>query len=394
MLGILNFFLGWVLIEVRGAYIERFFNLCSQNQINFWGMERVAPDLIKVRVRVSNYRKLRQYAKKAMCRLHIVSKHGLPFFTVRFKKRGILIAGLMVFAAIAWVLTSFVWVIDISGCSGEEKEKLEKYLEENGVYIGSYVPRIDISNIKNEILIKMPELIYVGVNITGSHADVHVRKRVDAPQVESEKDDPCSIVARRGGIITSVVVQSGTQEVQKGDTVTEGQLLASSYMTGRTGTTVVTRAKAQVRARTWYTVTSLFPMKTDFKTYTGRERRRKTLVFSGRRLKLYGNSRIPYEECDKIIKTTVLTLPWDIRLPVALETETFKEYVTESANIPPETALEYLSEGLENVLILGSDGKVLDRRYTAGFKGNVARVTMTAECEEEIGVEQKIPKGE
>lgn len=394
MLGVVNFFLGWVLVEVQGAYIERFLNLCSKNQIGFWGMERVAPDLIRVRVTVANYRRLRPYAKKAMCRLHIISKHGLPFFTVKFKKRGVLIGGFLVFVAIAWVLTSFVWIIDISGCSDEERSVLEGYLRENGVYIGAYVPRINIGELKNEILIKMPELIYAGVNISGSHVSVQVRKRTEAPDVESEKDEPCSIVAKRGGIITSIVVQSGTQEVNKGDTVTKGQLLASSYMTGRGGTTVITRAKANVRARTWYTVTSLFPMETAFKTYTGRKCERKTLILAGRRLKLYRNSRIPYEECDKIIKTTVLTLPGGIRLPIELESEMLREYVTEQESVPPQAALEYLSAGLENAPELGPDGKVIERRYAAGFNGNVARVTMTAECEEEIGVEQKIPKGE
>ena len=267
MLGILNFFLGWVLIEVSGSYVERFLNLCAKNGIGFWGMDRLAPDLVRVRVTVSNYRKLKPYAKKSMCHIHIVSKHGIRFFTVRFKKRIALISGLLLFLSIAWVLTSFIWIIDISGCSPEKKADLEKYLRENGVYIGAYVPKINITELKNDILIKMPDLAYVGVNINGSHAYVNVRDRVNAPEVEVNEDQPCNIVARKGGIITSIVVTSGTQEVQKGDMVVEGQLLAGSYMTGRSGSTVVMRAKAQVRARTWHRVTSLLPMKFLYVSY-------------------------------------------------------------------------------------------------------------------------------
>jgi len=394
MLGIINFFLGWVIVEIRGAYVERFLNLCSENRIGFWDMERLSYELIRVRVKVRDYKRLRKYAKRAMCRLHIVSKHGLPFFTVRFKKRYALILGLVIFTGIAWVLTSFIWVIDISGCGEQREEMLKKALEKNGVYIGAYVPRINIAELKNDILIQIPDLSYVGVNIIGSRAEVEVRERVNPPGIENEHDAPSNIVARKGGIITSIVVQSGTQEVKAGDTVYEGQLLASCYMTGREGTTVAKRAKAHVRARTWYTVTSLLPMKCEFKTYTGRETVRRTLILSGRRLKLYGNSGIPYAECDKIIKRTVLTLPGQLRLPVTLEEERLREYVTEVGSLQPETALEYLSSNLENAIELEDDARVLDRRYTAGFKGSVARVTMTAECEEQIGVEQKIPKGE
>ncbi len=394
MLGILNFFLGWVLIEVRGSYIERFLNLCAKNKIGFWGMDRLAPDLVRVRVTVSNYRKLRPYAKKAMCHVHIVKKHGIRFFTVRFKKRIALVSGLLAFLTVAWVLTSFIWIIDISGCSTEKKSDLEKYLRENGVYIGAYVPKINIAELKNDILIKMPDLAYVGVNINGSHAYVQVRDRVLAPQVEMNENEPYNIVARRGGIITSIVVTSGTQEVKKGDTVVEGQLLAGSYMTGRSGSTVVMRAKAQVRARTWHTVTALFPMEVLSKEYTGREKTVYALVFGKSRLKLYRNSGILYEECDKIIKKSVLTLPGGIKLPVILEEQTLREYVTKTKSVSPETALEYLTHSLDGALKLDADARVIDRRYSTGFKDNVARVTMTAECEESIGVEQKVPKGE
>ena len=165
-------------------------------------------------------------------------------------------------------------------------------------------------------------------------------------------------------------------------------------MTGRTGTTVTQPAKAQVRARTWYNLTSVLPLQTNFKMYTGREKSRYTLVFGKRRIKLYGNSGIPYAECDKIIKTTVLTLPGNIRLPIALETQRLCEYASQKGSIPPETALEYLSENLQDYPMLEEGAVVLERKYTAGFSGNVARVTMTAECEEYIGVEETIPKGE
>lgn len=393
MLMFINFFLGSVYVEVQGSYVERFLNLCSKNGVGFWDMSRPAPDIIRIRVTVPNYRKLRAYAKKAMCHMHILSKSGLPFFTVKFKKRIALIVGLTVFLTIAWVLTSFIWVIDIRGYDQVDVSKLQELLRANGVYIGAYGPSVHIDELKNDILLNMPELSYVGVNLSGSHAEVQVRERALPPEMEAS-DEPVNIVAKRGGIITSVVVQSGTPEVQKGDTVTEGQLLASPYMTGRSGTTVVTRAKADIRARTWQTMTCKMPLETRLKTQTGRITQRKTLVLGGRRVKLFLKSGIPYAECDKIVQTSYLTLPGNLRLPIALETEEFREYESSDYLIPLETALEYMSERMESYLKLDEETQLLNKNFAAGLDGTVARVTMTAECEEAIGVEQMIPKGE
>ena len=392
MLAVVNYFLGWVLIEVRGAYVERFLNLCSAAGIGFWGMERIAEDRVRMCITVAGFRAIPVYARRAMCRVHILKKCGLRFHTVRLRSRAALVAGLAIALAAVWVMTSFIWSIDITAYDGADTEALSRYLSENGVRIGALTRRVDTERLQNHAYVEMPELSYFGINISGSRVHVHIRERAVPPEVESGKDAPANIVAKRAGIITSIVVQNGTPEAAAGDAVQEGQLLASGFMTGREGTTVTVRAKADVRARTWHTVTSMMPLKTHFKTYTGREKSRRTLVFGEKRIKLYINSGIPYAECDKIINTTVLTLPGDIHLPLKLERETLREYVSEEGEISPEDALEYLSERLEDAIELEEGARLIERRYNAGFKDGNARVTVIAECEEQIGTEQKIAK--
>ena len=174
MLRVFNYFRGNVRVEVRGAYPERFLNICSKNHISFWDMTRNAPDIIQITVTVADYRRLREYAKKTMCKLHILNKTGLRFFTNRFKKRTALILGLAIFILSAWITTNFIWAVEISGYNDLDLIKLRECLKQNGVFVGAYSPLVKLDELKNDVLLNMPELSYIAVNISGSHAGVVV----------------------------------------------------------------------------------------------------------------------------------------------------------------------------------------------------------------------------
>lgn len=393
MLSVLNFLFGYVLIEVIGAYPERFLNLLAQNKISFWRMQRLDIGQIRICVSLTDYLRIRPFARRAMCHLHIIKKTGLPFFTRKFQKRIALVSGLVLFCAIAWVLTSFIWIIDIEGCKTVDPALIREHLQNNGVYPGAYAKSIDHADLKNDMLLNIPELSFITVNISGSHAEVMVRERSRAPEILNY-DTPSNIVADRGGIISSIAVTSGMPEVRAGDTVTEGQLLASGYMTGRAGTTLQTRAIADIRARTWQKLSAAMPADTRAKTYTGERAVRRALVFGRSRINLSFNTGNPYAECDKIVKNVRLTLPGNLQLPIALETQVFYEYQTTQQTIDAETLFAYISERMEQYIQLSKNDKLLGKQFEKNMTNGAAIVTLTAECDQSIGREQIIPKGE
>ena len=393
MLSMLNILFGYVRITVCGAYPERFLNLLAQQGIAFWAMQRLELDRISICLPVADYLRIRPFARRAMCHPHIERKIGLPFFTRRFRKRAALLIGLAIFCSIAWVLTSFLWVIDIEGCRTVDSARIREVLRQNGVYPGAYAKSIDHEDMKNDVLLNIPELSFIAVNISGSHARVIVRERTPAPEILSH-DTPSNIVAARPGIITAITVTSGTPEVQPGDAVTEGQLLASGYMTGRAGTTLQTRAIADVRARTWETLRAAMPADTRAKTYTGLRTRRRVLILGNLRINLSFGSGNPYAECDKIIKNVRLTLPGDLALPIALETQDFYEYSTAAVAVDQETLFAYISDRMEQYIALAQQDHIINRQQTNAVQRGAAVVTLTVECERTIGREQIIPKGE
>ena len=126
----------------------------------------------------------------------------------------------------------------MDGFTGLDEQKLLGRLSEEGLRIGAMHRKIDTENLRNSILIDMPELSYIYVNFSGAEARVIARPRKSAPEI-LEENVPCDIIADKDGIIESITVKSGNPEVKRGEAVIRGQMLVSGYITGRAGTTVL-----------------------------------------------------------------------------------------------------------------------------------------------------------
>ena len=392
MQNVINYIVGSVRVEVSGSYPERFFNLCARYGIEFWDMESVETGIFRVSMTAESFRSIRPVARKSMCRVRITEKKGMPFFANKFRKRIALAAGAAVFFIAAWVFTGFVWVIDIDGFAELDTAVLREALAENGVYTGAYTANVDAESLKNNILIKMPELSYVSVNFSGSHAEVTARKRTSPPEILNSAE-PCDIISDRDGIITEITVKTGTPEVKRGDTVVRGQLLASGYVTGRAGSTAMTHADAEIRARTWQRKNAKIAKTYNEKQYTGREKKLYTVIIFGNRIKLYINSGISYAKCDKIIKKSDLELFGGLKLPISLETALCREYETVPKIMTDEEAQKEITPSLENAVEPGEDGEILNVHYTTSSDEKILYAQITAECSEKIGVQRKLLKG-
>lgn len=388
---VINFFSGSLRVEVRGSYPERFLNLCARNGIKFRNMETCDVGVFRIDMSPRSFLGIRDVTRRSMCHVHIVSKSGLPFLVRRVKKRTLLIAGCAFFCIVAWIFTGFVWAVDIDGFASLDEEKLAFLLEREGLRTGALVNSIDIEELRNNILIDMPELSYIYVNFSGARARVTARQRKAPPDI-LPADVPCDIISDKDGIVESITVKTGTPEVVKGDTVVRGEILASGYVTGREGTTVVTHADAEITLKTWTRISARMPKKQIEKNYTGREKKCYTIILSGNRIKLYSNSRISYMKCDKIIDRKTLTVSEKVSLPISLECATYREYEIIDSTLQDEDAYGAMGDTLSAKIAEREDCEVLSMRLATSSDENFAYATITAECIEKAGMERKILK--
>ncbi len=386
MLGAVNLLRGSVEVEVEGAFPERFLNVCSQNGIAFWGLQRMDETHLRAHILPQGYKKVQHFAEKCLCTVVPVQKKGVPFFLWRLRRRHLLFLGFGACILALYILSMFIWEFEVVGNETVSDGEILENLAEIGVKMGTYGPSIDINEIKNEMILRVEELSWLTVNVKGSRAVVEVRERIPKPELIPD-GSPCNIVSARDGVVVSIDTLSGAAVVRIGQTVEKGDLLVSGVVDSKAGARFV-HARADIEARVWYDYSAKLPQNAAAKQYTGRTTTRRALVVGGSRINFYGNDFNSYRYYDKIVRNTILRLPGGAALPVILVTEEYREYTPADYRIPEETAKGILLARLETRLAREmGQGEVVDAQYVPQAGAGFFAVRLVAECREKIDVQ-------
>lgn len=378
-----NVLRGSVCIEIEGKYPERFVNMCAVKNISFWDLQHVSDTVYHACVSINGYIKIRPLAEPALCTVRCIGRRGLPFFIWKVRKRYILLAGLLLVWAALWLSSLFIWDFEVSGNKEVSSEKILAALEEAGVKIGSFGPKINQEDIRSKVLLQLHGLSWITVNVSGSKAEVIVRERVEKPEMIDESM-PSDVVAVKSGIITKINVYRGSTQLKSGDTVMEGDILVNGIIENASSNVRNVHAMADVYARTWYELSAQIPVQYGEKCYTGEEHSCRALIFFGNRMNLYFSSGISYTNCDKITVKENASLPGGVLKFLGTVTETYKEYDIVMRNLSIEDAENLLSPRLYDRLLKQIDGEIVSGRIESNEENGIITVTLFAECEEQI----------
>lgn len=392
---------GSVCVRAKSAYPERMLNLCSARGIEFWDVRWIDDTALSFCVARGDLRALRRAAEGCGAEVSIERTAGTPFFFARLRRRHALFAGGILCAALLLVNSLFIWDFEVTGNETVPTETILHGLREHGVHRGTFIYSFRSQDICNRVLPELKDLCWVAVNVRGCKAYVQVRERVRAPERVNESE-PTNVIAAKPGLITKVRALDGEKRVLPGTSVQQGQLLIAGVVdTGGTEKPSVTTrflaGKGEVWARTWYDLTVRVPLTYEKKVYTGKEKRSHTLIWGENRLKIGAKgSSICNVDCDKIKNQTQWTLFGLFALPVTWETETLLPYELE---VTPRSRADAEAQGkdvLETYLaaLLGETGSVTQRRFSTAVEGDTLVVTLSAECEEQIGKEVPIAVSE
>ncbi len=392
---------GSVCVRAKNAYPERMLNLCSARGIEFWDVRWIDDTALSFCVARGDLRALRRAAEGCGAEVSIERTTGTPFFFARLRRRHALFAGGILCAALLLVNSLFIWDFEVTGNETVPTETILHALREHGVHRGTFIYSFRSQDICNRVLPELKDLCWVAVNVRGCKAYVQVRERVRAPERVNESE-PTNVIAAKPGLITKVRALDGEKRVLPGTSVQQGQLLIAGVVdTGGTEKPSVTTrflaGKGEVWARTWYDLTVRVPLTYEKKVYTGKEKRSHTLIWGENRLKIGAKgSSICNVDCDKIKNQTQWTLFGLFALPVTWETETLLPYELEIAARSRADAEAQGKDMLETYLtaLLGETGSVTQRRFSTAVEGDTLVVTLSAECEEQIGKEVPIAVSE
>lgn len=207
--------------------------------------------ILKAKILKSEFRNIRNIAKKTKCKVEIEKKYGLPFLLNRYKKRKIFAITTLVIAIFILGLSNFVWNIELEGNVKLNQEELLSSLYQKGLKIGILKYKIDKEKIINQIRLENEEIAWIGIDIDGTNAKVKIVEATEKPEI-IDKNEICNIVSEDSGIVSKIIVQNGTARVNVGDEVKEGDLLVEGVMQGKyTGDRFV-HAEAEIFVKKYY----------------------------------------------------------------------------------------------------------------------------------------------
>lgn len=383
--GLVNRLRGQVQVRAECAFPERVLNLCGAQDLAFWDLEWESPTAFTCRLSRRDWKRLREAGKKLDCTFDLVGREGAPYFLLRFRHRQALVLGLVGCALGLFLGSFFIWDFQVEGNETVPTERILRALEKNGVGLGTFGLSLDGEDIRNHMLLDVPELSWIAVNVSGCRASVQVRERTEPP-VMIDRRQPCNLVARRAGLVKKVQTIGGVACVIPGSAVTEGQILISGVEDTDTVGARVLAGMGKVEARTWYHLTASMPLTVLEKQYTGKEKTGVSLIFGSRRIKFFSNSSIEGARYDKITSRRRLSL-LGVPLPVTVATETWRFYeavpAARSAARAEKTAGAILAAQLREMV--EPYGEVKSTLCSSRRKGDTLLVTLSAECLEEIG---------
>lgn len=388
---LINLVKGEVTGRVESGFPERVLNLCAEYGIAFWDLNWASPVEFTFTMTRRDWKRLRRLSKRLDCDMTAVGWKGTPFFLGRIRHRYGLWVTLGICTVLVFLGSFFIWDFEVEGNETVSRQEILRVLDRYGVGFGTYGFHVDSSELRNYVLLDIPELSYIAVNVKGCRAYVQVRERIPAPEIISKRE-PGNTLAAKDALVTAIQPWDGEKMVLPGTMVKAGQMLISGVVQDDVSGVRYLRGMGKIYGRTWYHLQCRVPLAVEEKVYTGEERVRRAVLIGKNRWNLYFSSSILGDTCDKITSWDQWELPGGVALPVVMVTERLRFYELAQRERSPEEALA-LAEAVLDQRLAGylDEGEVLSREVSSETVDGNLVVTLSAECEEQIGRLVELP---
>lgn len=229
--------------------------------------------------------------RKHGVKLRFISRSGMPFFIRKLRRRKAMLVGIALFFVTLYGLGNVVWQVDVTGVEDDSRQLVIQAARELGVYPGSWKSKVsDPDVIQSKLLKKLPNLMWVGVQMEGSKVRIEVVPKV--PDVHPLNTTPHDVLAGKPGVIRKVFANRGTVLVKPGQVVHPGDVVISGNLAG--GMKRVP-ADGEVFAEVWYNTRISIPLQVNQSALTGNHVEREYLTFGGLNVLFWGWQQPDYQ---------------------------------------------------------------------------------------------------
>lgn len=383
MLFFWRFLMGYLVIKISGENGEQILNRATAGGVRIWNLVYKGGCLYG-NISPSNFRKLRIIKRDIKCKITIIKKCGLIFHLKKYKKRTGFLAGVAVFYAILFFLSSFVWVINVEGNNIISTQEIISSCKKIGIYEGIHKIKINSKYDTQRLQLTQNGIAWCSLNIEGSVLTVNLSETTVSDK--EQRQNPSNLKAAFDGKIKRIDITSGNVVVKVGDTVSKGDLLVSGVIQNHSSTLFV-YSDGVITAETTRTFSAKGNYEQKILTETDNIIKRYTLNFFNLNLPLYlGNIK---QQHNYNVNIKHLTL-FDNKIPIKIACEKYE--------ILQESTVIYDKETLKEILYSDINRQVSDFNFInineikneilETEKGMLLNVTYS--CEENIALQDKI----
>lgn len=371
---LLHWLRGYLGIQIRGTSPERFINLCRHKKLHIWNLTK-KDDIYQFNITLNNYWNIKPVVNKTGLVPKIIKRTGLPFLLHRYRKRKGFFIGLFLCIISVYIMSLFIWDINILGGMKYTPEAMLKFLKEKDVYAGIMKSRVDCQEIEETIRLAYNDIGWVSAEIKGTRLIIKITE-TDMPAPMGEARAPSHMVATKDAIIKSIITRTGTPAVRPGDIVKKGDILVSGIVTVKDDFDVVLDLKpviasATIRCKSYYDYYDAFLMDYKAKEFTGEMKNGYYITIFGKKIFLY-NRRNPYVRYDIIVNENTLHITDSFYLPLRYGMITVREYEELEKTYTEEEAESIAKTRLKRYFDrLSSNGVyITENNVTIRFKDN------------------------
>lgn len=307
-------------VRFMSAQIETVLQKLSKHDVVMYDIMPHDELTIDVWIDASDLNRLELVMQHSATQYNIIAKQGMQWYAKSILQRPILVLGLLLFLIMALWIPGKILFVQVEGNHQIPDRLILACAGDCGIGFGADSRAVRSEKVKNELLSRIPQLQWIGINTSGCVARISVQEGNLQAEDDRETGGVSAIVASADGVIDRISVLKGTAVCTEGQSVKKGDILISGYTD--CGLKIQAEmAKGEVFAFTNRKVSAV-ALKPALQKGKIIDKSISLGIRIGKKLiKLWNDSGISDATCDKMYLEDYWTLPGGFRLPVAIVKE-------------------------------------------------------------------------
>lgn len=364
---------GYLHIFIDSPLPERFLNLCAFHKIALWGL-LPKEDGYEMFLSVRDFFRLRPIVRKTNTKIQVIGRYGMPFFFQKYKARKVFPISILISMGFIYLLTLFVWQIEVTGLEIHEKEEIVTFLYENNIQYGMFKGKVDCEEIESRIRAEYNDIVWVGASLEGTNLHIQIKENTESYQEEQLIKAASDIVATKSGVVVNIITRSGTPMVKEGQQVEAGQVLISGREERKDDSLTVVGyvegyADGDVEIQSVNPYEDSFPYSHEEKVYTGKKKTKLTVWFFKKETTLWNSSRSIFTKKEQLFdkydtkeKKATVVIGSSFFLPISYEKIQYLEYESVDKMYSKEEAKQLANKNYKKYQegIIDCGGEIID----------------------------------